>query len=180
MDPTIHPFHPPTCGFYLFNSNFCFFIAGSPWKIQVIDPQSIRISSSGREIVPVNAPASFSIKCGSSPADQVTVSIKGIVAREGGCLVPCLCVHHRPQVWLGHSPGHCPCFTTRLLPFAPTEVQLVGFLALWSCVYRNRIWASADELCILHHLLWFMITRTRLRTQVHELRVAWFVVGLSL
>lgn len=127
--PSISPTHPPVDSIYSIPI-VVFFIAGSPWKVQVIDPQSIRVSSSGREIVPVNAPASFSIKCGSSPADQVTISVKGIVAGEGGCLVPCLCVHHRPQVWLGHSPGHCPCFTTRLLPFAPTEVQLVGFLAL--------------------------------------------------
>ncbi|XP_070173163.1 filamin-B-like isoform X5 [Littorina saxatilis] len=51
-------------------------VEGSPWKVHVIDAQSIRVATAGREIVPVSIPASFSIKCGNYPTDQITVNIQ--------------------------------------------------------------------------------------------------------
>lgn len=45
--------------------------------MKIIDPQSIRIASSGKELVPVFQQTFFTIICGDAPTELVTVQITG-------------------------------------------------------------------------------------------------------
>ncbi|KAL8600676.1 hypothetical protein ACOMHN_006742 [Nucella lapillus] len=51
-------------------------IDGSPWKIPLIDLESIRMTTSSKEIVPVNIPSSFTVHCAHCPLDQLDISVK--------------------------------------------------------------------------------------------------------